>query len=175
MLRGDGGKLGPKMAALPTDRMRAFVLALLVQGTRDYTKAYRAAGYTGTAGALCVGASRLAHDKRIQAALHEEGACRFTALLPMALHVVEDILEDETAKAADRIKVAFWIWDRSGLRAPTEPEVPVPLANDTEKLARLKLLAERNGIPLKALLGERLARQVEGEGVDVTPAAVATP
>ncbi len=169
----DGGKLSPKMVALPTDRMRRFVLALLAQGRRNYTKAYRAAGYTGTAGALRVGASRLAHDERIQAALHEEGARRFTPLLPLALHVVEDILTNPKAKAADIIKVAFGIWDRVGLRAPTEPEVPVPLENDTETLARIKLLAERCGIPLSVLLGDRLARTVEGECVDVTPVAAA--
>src|SRR6266851_7826217 len=128
MLGDDGGKLGPKMLALPSDRMRRFVLALLAQGTRNQTRAYEVTGYTGTPESLRVGASRLAHDTRIHAALHEEGARWFTPLLPLALHVVEAILSDPETKAADRIKVAFWIWDRAGLRAPTEPEVvPVGL------------------------------------------------
>ena len=173
MVGDDGGKLGPKMRALPTDRMRAFVLALLAQGARDFTAAYRAAGYTGTAGALRVGASRLAHDPRIQAALQEEAARRATGLLPLALHVAEGILEDETAKAADRLKVAFGIMDRAGLRAPSEDQHTGRLAGDTQTLARIKLLAERNGIPLENLLGGRLARQIEGECVDVTPEATA--
>jgi len=175
MIGDDGGKLSPKMVALPTDRMRRFVLALLAQGRRNYTKAYRAAGYTGTAGALRVGASRLAHDQRIQAALHEEGARRFTALLPMALHVVEAILADEKAKPADRLKVAFGVMDRAGLHTRTETNVPVTLENDAEMLARIKMLAERCGIPLESLLGGRLARQIEGECVDATPAALPTP
>jgi hypothetical protein len=59
--------------------------------------------------------------------------------------------------------------DRAGLHTVTEQRHTHELANDTETLARIKLVAERNGIPLKALLGERLAKTIEGEFVDVTP------
>jgi hypothetical protein len=175
MLRDDGVKHGRKMLALPSNRMRRFVLALLVQGSRNQTRAYEAAGYTGTPESLRVGASRLAHDQRIQAALQEEAARRATGLLPLAMHVVEGILEDETAKAADRLKVAFGIMDRAGLRTPREDQPTVGLAGDAETLTRIKRLAERCGIPLRQLLGDRLARTVEGDGEDVTRAAVATP
>jgi len=38
-------------------------------------------------------------------------------------------------------------------------------------LARIKLLAERNGIPLAQLLGDRHAKLIEAAAIDVTPMA----
>jgi hypothetical protein len=172
MIGDDSGKLGPKMLALPSDRMRAFVLALLAQGTRNYTAAYKAAGYSGTMEALRVGASRLAHDERVLAALHEEASKRLHSLVPAALRVVEEIMENPDAK--DRAKVALGVLDRAGLHTVTEQRHTHSLADDTEMLARIRLLAERNGIPLANLLGGRLAKTIEGECVDMTPAAVPT-
>ncbi len=157
----DKSDLGPKMRALPSDRMRAFVTALMGQSKRNYSAAYAAAGYsTNSRNAVTVESHKLAHDTRIQEAIQEEGARRMKALLPMALSVVEDILEPG-AGHRDAAKVALGIMDRAGLAVTTEHKITVGLANDTEMLGRIKILAERNGIPLEALLGQRIAKTIE--------------
>src|SRR5579859_301554 len=151
---------GPKMMALPNDRWRKFVLALMDQATRNYAAAYVAAGYSSNSkNAVHVEASKMSHDHRIQEAIQEEGARRMKALLPMALNVVEQIMTDPNNK--DAAKAAFGVMDRAGLAAATEHKITVGLANDTEMLARIKMLAERNGIPLSTLLGERVAKVIE--------------
>jgi len=93
----------------------------------------------------------------------------FYRRLPLALRVVGDIMENPKAKDADRSKVAMAVLDRAGLRATAETRVTMGLENDTETLARIKLLAERNGIPLAQLLGARHAKMIEGAAIDVTP------
>src|SRR5665213_1406449 len=74
----DEGKFGPAMEALPSDRMRAFVIALLMQGGRHISRAYMAAGYSGEAhsSVLDTSAWKLAHDERIQEAMREEALRR---------------------------------------------------------------------------------------------------
>jgi len=162
------GEYGPKMRALPTPRMQRFVLALLEQGKRNQTAAYIAAGYAGKSrNALHANACLLAHDTRIQEALQEEAGRRTKDLLPLALHTIEAIVADPQHK--DAAKVALSIMDRAGLHSMTEQKVTVGLANDTEMMARIRLLAERNGIPLVQLLGDRMAKAVEAPMIDVTP------
>ena len=157
------GDYGPKFRALSTNGQKRFVLALAAQHKRDYCAAYTEAGYVGKSHkALTVDSHRLAHDTRIQEALQEEAGRRVKALLPMALHVVEAVLEDPQHK--DAVKVAHGILDRSGLGAVQEVKHTLGLAGDTEMLARIKLLAERNGIPIETLLGNRMAKMI-----DVTP------
>src|SRR5262245_16825879 len=73
----DGAEWGPAMRALPSDRHRAFVLALyqIRPGYGAHVKAAKMAGFgTGTSSAKSwsVIASRLAHDEKILEALHEE-------------------------------------------------------------------------------------------------------
>src|SRR5215468_6499809 len=72
----DGAEFGPAMAAL-NDRQRRFVYALYTvkPGHGSHVRAAKAAGYgtrTTTAKCWSVIAARLAHDSKIQAALHEE-------------------------------------------------------------------------------------------------------
>ena len=50
-----------------------------------------------------------------------------------------------------------------------EQRVVHELADDTEMLAEIRMLAMRNGVPLESLLGGRLTKQIEGEYKDVTP------
>jgi hypothetical protein len=152
---------GPKMRALTTNGQRRFVLALLAQTHRDYSAAYLEAGYSSTGKGTNYCAHRMAHDERIQDALQEEAGRRLKALLPLALHTVETIMENPQAKEADRVKVAFGVLDRSGLSAVVEHKVMVGLAGDTEMLARIKMLAERNGIPLEQLLGASMVKTIE--------------
>src|SRR5439155_15279375 len=69
----------------------------------------------------------------------------------------------------DAAKVALGIMDWAGLAAVTEQRVAVGLVSDMEVLARIKLLAERNGVPLAQLLGDRHAKLIDAAAVDVTP------
>jgi hypothetical protein len=159
---------GPKMQALPNDRWRRFVLELMGQAKRNYSAAYVAVGFSSRSpNAVRVEAHRMAHDVRIQEAIQEEGGRRLKALLPMALDVVEQIMTDPNNK--DAAKAAFGVMDRAGLGAATEHKITVGLANDTEMLARIKVLAERNGLSLSQLLGERVAKTIEHQPIDITP------
>jgi hypothetical protein len=151
---------GPKMRALSTDRQQRFVLELLRLGERKYTAAYTAAGYKGNANSIHANAWKLAHREDIQAALHEEAGKRMHGLVPLALKTAGDIMEDPEALAADKGRMAVAILDRAGLHSTVEHQHVIGLADDTEALARIRMLAERNGIPLEALLGGRLVKQV---------------
>jgi len=165
----DKGEYGPKMRNLPTRRMQRFALALATQDKPNYTKAYMEAGYRGNTKTFGPDASRLANDKRIQEAVKELSGAQMTNLLPMATTAMQTVLGDSEAKNADLVKAAVAVFDRSGMHAPTEHRVTVGLEGDPETLAQIRLLAEQCGIPLEKLLGGRLARQVEGEVIDVTP------
>lgn len=167
------GEYGPKMKALPNDRWRLFVLGLLQFGERGQTKAYKAAGYKYKEGddlGARVEASKMAHDPRVLDALHEEAQKALKNLVPMALRVVGDIVDNEDAKDADRLTGIKMVFDRAGLHGVAEQRVVHELADDTEMLAEIRMLAQRNGVPLESLLGGRLTKQIEGEYKDVTPA-----
>lgn len=158
------------MRALGSDRQRAFVCALLEQGgKRNFAAAYEAAGYKGERGSrtFCMAASTLARSENIQAALQEEARRHLTTLLPMSVAAIERIITE--GKDADASKAAFGVMDRAGLNVVEEKQITVGLRGDTEMLARIRLLAERNGIPLEGLLGGRLARQLEPPTIDITP------
>ena len=156
--------------ALKSDRQRAFVLALLEQrGERNYTAAYRNAGYESKPENMGPAAWKLAHDERIQEALHEQMARSVRGLAPLALGVVEGILTSDDAKDADKTKVAFGVLDRAGLHATVEHRHVMELADDTAMLAEIRMLAKRNNLPLSHFVGETLAKTIEGEFVDITP------
>jgi len=156
--------MGPKMRALGTERQREFVRQLVGQTKRNASAAYRAAGYKPGAKAVSVDAYQLYHDERIQAALMEETRRQMHGIAPAAVMVAEAIMNNEDAKDDVRLKAAFGFMDRAGLHQVVEHKHTVGLAGDTEMLARIRLLAERNGIPLANLLGGRLAGAVvEGE------------
>ncbi len=160
------GQFGPKMRALTTNGQRRFVIALCEQSHRDYSAAYRAAGYGAEEGvSLRNCASKMAHDERIQEALQEEAGRRLKALLPMALESVEHILADPQHK--DNAKIALGVLDRSGLGAVVQHQHTLGLADDTAKLARITMLAARHGIPLESLLGPTMAKTIEHEPVPV--------
>src|SRR5712671_1981149 len=89
----EAGRVGPKMRALPSDRMRAFVEYLAKTGTRNECEAARAAGYLDGPG-LNVTAHRLSKDERILAALREECERRTRFTLPGAVHALERMIDD---------------------------------------------------------------------------------
>jgi hypothetical protein len=68
------GELGPAMRALPNDRWRAFVHHLVTgkPGHGCLTRAYAAAGFSGTRKTLTSQAHRMTRDERVIAAIAEE-------------------------------------------------------------------------------------------------------
>jgi hypothetical protein len=95
----EGTEWGPAMKALPSDRHRAFVLALyqVPPGYGAHVKAAKMAGFgtsTSSAKSWSVIASKLAHDERILAALCEEDQKRIRASAPRAVRALQHLIED---------------------------------------------------------------------------------
>lgn len=143
--------LGPKMMAL-TPRQRAFVFAMLETGQDDHTRCARMAGYTGNDNVLYVTAHRLAHDEKIQTAIHEQASKRLKAGAIMATGTLLAIAKNPVHK--DQLKAALEIMNRSGLHAITESKVTHEhTLDDKAAIQRVKDLALSLGIDAKKLLG----------------------
>jgi phage terminase small subunit len=155
------GEMGPKMSALTT-KQQAFIVAIMELGTRDFTRAAAAAGYSegGSHGALKVTAFRLAHDPRIQEAMFEFSQRRMNSGGPIAVDVVFEIMTDPTHK--DRLKAAQIFLDRTGLHAKSEHKVTVEDVSKTDEamVARFLHLAKQNKMPI-----EQIRATLEGTGV----------
>lgn len=151
-------KLGPKMNALVPKR-RAFVQALMNQGTRNASSAARAAGYSmDNDAALRVTASNLMHDDAVQEAIQEEAKRRICAMLPLAIETVAGIMENPQEGGATRLKAATTVMDRSGVHAVSERIVTeAPLERDPDQVKRIMALAQVLGLPIEQLLGSRLS------------------
>lgn len=149
----DRGRLGPAMKALPTDRMRAFVMAILDLGMVDHTRAAMMAGYASeNREALRVQAHRLAHDERVQAAIQEEAKRRMTAGAAIAASKLVDFLNDPDKKVA--LRAIEMLMNRVGLHATTEHKVAVEhTLNEAETIARIQNLAGLLGVDAQQLLG----------------------
>jgi hypothetical protein len=99
----DGVEWGPAMAALPSDRHRAFVLALyqIKPGYGAHVAAAKAGGFgssTTSVKSWSTIASRLAHDERILAAMHEEDQRRIRSSAPRAIMALSNLIEDPDHK-----------------------------------------------------------------------------
>lgn len=155
----DLGELGPAMQALPTDRMRAFVVRMVENGGRAnrYVTAYLEAGYTvsnpngrGTQ----VNAWRLAHDSRIVEAIREESHKRLGAAGLAAASYLVSLLDDDSVKPGLKLKAAAMIMNRIGLHETSEHKVTVEKKlSETEKVERAIALASKLGLDPKELLG----------------------
>ena len=111
----EGTEWGPCMAAIRSDRHRAFVLALysVPLGYGANVTAAKMAGFgTSTTSAKCwsVIASRLAHDDKILAALHEEDQKRIRASAPRAIRALTNLVEDPGHR--DHVRGIGMILDR---------------------------------------------------------------
>jgi hypothetical protein len=156
-MTGSEGKLGPKMNALPPMR-RAFVRALMNQGTRNATEAYKAAGYSQSPGNHQGGnASILMHDDAVQEAIQEEAKRRVCSMLPLAVHTVGEIMENPQEGGATRLKAATVVMDRGGVHAVSERiTTEAPLERDPDQIKRIMALAQLLGVPIEKLVGSRL-------------------
>lgn len=159
------GHFGPHMKALTAMQQR-FVLALLIQGTSDYSAAAKEAGYsTNTPGSLYAASSRLAHDAKVQAALHEESQRTLNGLAPLALAKLKLRVGDDSAPK-EQLKAVEMTLNRAGLHARTEHKVVVEHATDEEKIARIMALAKAMNLDPAQLLGEA-GVVIEGEYTEV--------
>lgn len=155
----DEGELGPKMRALQP-KQQAFVMALLVNGDDNASRAARDAGYSPAANVVNVTAHRLMHDARIQEAIQEESVRRLNSASILAVSELVKIAGNPAHKS--QTKAIEMILNRTGLHAKSEHKVSVEhMMGDDELRDKIKHLAEKHGIDLSAYTGQTL--------IDVTP------
>jgi hypothetical protein len=111
----DGVEFGPAMKALPSDRHRAFVLNLYAirPGHGAHVKAAKMAGFgttTSSAQSWASIASRLAHDDRVLAAMHEEDQRRIRSSAPRAIRALQNLVETPDHK--DHARAIGMVLDR---------------------------------------------------------------
>lgn len=155
----DEGSLGPAMLVLTSERMRAFVVAMLSldvkSGLHTYAEAASAAGYEGTRQSLTTTGYRLAHDERIQAAMLEEGKRMLSSTVPFGINVLRDFASDPTLDAKDRMKAITMIFNRAGLPEVSEQKITVTRTlSEADKIKSIIEIATALGMDPRALLGD---------------------
>lgn len=185
----DGAEWGPCMAALRSDRHRAFVLALyqIKPGHGAHVKAAKMAGWgtsTSTPQSWAVIASCLAHDEKILAAIYEEDQRHIRASAPRAVRALTNLIENPEAK--DHVRGIAMVLDRVH---PAEQrhvvDVHHHVDHDAEAIAELRMLRSLGvareklvevfgftGLPryerlLAAEDGKRAPRIIEGTAVEI--------
>ena len=162
VLLPEAAELGPAMRALPTDRMRAFVVAMhenALRGDDTQGSAAKSAGFSGDMASLRVTGYRLAHDERIQEAMKEEGHRRLGALVPLATGRLAEILRGAAAKDAMRAITA--VLNRTGMPERSDHTVTVRHEkSEADKIQQALELAKMLGIDITAALGEAAPKDV---------------
>lgn len=153
---------GPAMRAC-TVLQRRFVIALLSQGTANFTQASVEAGYQGDARTHSVNGHHLAHNPKIQEAMHEEAKRRLHAGVIPAISTLVEVATDKFHK--DRVKAAGMILNRVGLHEMTEHKVTVENVSDSAMVERITALSAKLGLDPKKLLGN-VAMKAEKKAVD---------
>ena len=151
-------KWGPKMAALATDKQRAFVVEMyrVAPGKGAPVRAAVAAGYgtpRSSRASISVIAYRLVNDERIQAALAEHGRQRFHELFPLALSSLESLLKNKSHR--DHGRAVMGIIERLAPaeflhRHEHEHRHRIDMATMVEQI---KSLAVKLDLPAAQLLG----------------------
>lgn len=168
----DMGDYGPAMKAL-RGRQRAFVLSMLETGKSDNSFHARNAGYTGNDQSIWATAYRLAHDPKVQAAIHEEAERRLKGSAILATSTVVKLLDSNDQKI--QLRAAEMIFNRVGLHATTEHKVTVEhIEDDKTLLDKARRLAGELGIDISKMVGHShetplqiAAPVIEGEFVEV--------
>jgi hypothetical protein len=181
----EAGEWGPCMAALPSDKHRAFVLSLyeIERGHGSHVKAAKMAGFgtdTSSARSWGVIASKLFNDPRIQAAMHEEDQARIRASAPRAILGLQHLIEDPTHR--DHGRAIGIVMDRVH---PTETrhtvEVTHHINHDAEAVTHLRMLKQLD-VPrskLEEVFGfsglsryERMLELADGKTIEGTATVV---
>jgi hypothetical protein len=163
-------RFGPAMLALPSDRWRQFVLAVLDMGQKpNYAKAARVAGFSDSSEAAKVTAHRLIHDARTISALHEEAGKRFRLLGWLGVKGLATIAADKSHP--DFYKANKDLADRFGFAHVQQHQVvhEEKRATPAQKLNEVRELCEFLGIPfdpakfLGANAVHAAPKQIEGD------------
>ena len=162
---------GPAMKALPTDRHRAFVRALyqVRPGHGSGVKAAKLSGWgqpLSSAASMATIASRLMHDERILAAIHEEDQKRIRASAPRAINALTRLVEDPKHK--DHARGIAMVLDRVH---PAETQHTVKVQHDAtpdfketaQVMARIAELAAKYSVNLPAP-----PVTIEGQAIEVS-------
>lgn len=163
----DEYELGPKMLAL-SEKQRRFVLELVADPLLSRAEAARRAGYSDVADGAKVRAHGLIHDQRIIDAMHEQAGKRLWALSMKAAHRVDQMLDSDDEKIA--LKAAVAVLDRTGFGAQQNININQTVRDESSKaiLGRIEALADRLGVPVAGLLGQKPAAPVvDGEFSEV--------
>ncbi len=167
----DANTFGPCMKALPSPRMRLFVMAYCENGA-NATEAARAAGYkdspsskssTGKS-ALRVWAHELVHREDVKNAIREECQRRLAFDLPVLVGALRKVALDPQHK--DQVKAALALMNRGGLPDVKETTVrhEIELSSD-EKWTKIAEIFSKAGLPVPPGAPKT---------IDVTPAEVTT-
>ncbi len=157
---------GPAMEAL-SPMMQQFVLALIQTGC-SHAKAAELAGYQGGPNTWKAMGWKLAHDARVQAAVHEEAQKLIRSTSIMAIGVITDIARDPKVDPKARLKAATELLNRSGLHATSEHKVTVERTlTDAGMIERIKTLATALGLDPKVLLGSAAVVDAEFEVLEI--------
>lgn len=164
----DEENLGPAMRALNSSQRRFALAAVMFPLAKDFQIA-RAAGYSDFShGSLRVAAHRLFHDEKVLAAIKElaDKEIRGSALLGIA--TMKKIARMDGHK--DQLKAASGLVGLAGFTVEQNINVNQKITDQSGKavLAEIKLLAEKLGVPLPALLGHAASTPViDGDFVEV--------
>ena len=146
--------LGPAMRDL-TVMQRRFVIALVTDSRANGSTAAAAAGYAGDAKKMAEIGSRLRHHPKVVAAIHEEALKRLLGARLLATGVVVEIAADQTVRAADRLKAAEMILNRTGIIEETRTEMVVTHKHDPADVTKeIIAMAKQLNLDPRALLGK---------------------
>jgi hypothetical protein len=171
----DGTDWGPAMKALPSDRHRAFVLALyqIKPGYGAHVRAAQIAGFgtsTSSSKSWSVIASRLAHDERVLAALHEEDQKRIRASAPRAVRALAHLIEDPDHR--DHARAIGMVLDRVH---PIETTHHVKVDHSHKIVATEQVLERIRQLALAAGLNpQALPPRIDGTCEEITDERPAT-
>jgi hypothetical protein len=164
-------KDGPAMAALPTERHRAFVRAMY-QVKPGHGAAVRAAKLAGfgtpesSPQSMATIASRLTHDSRIQAAFAEQDQLYIRAGAPRAIRALSSLIENPNSK--DHARGIAMVLDRvhpaesvHHMKIDHTHDV-TPSAKETAQIMeRIAELSAKFSVSLPA------PRMIDGEAVEI--------
>jgi hypothetical protein len=156
---------GPKMATLPNDKWRAFVVALYDEqaprkGHGLLMWAYERAGFKSTnKKSISVMAWKMQQDPRIRAAAAEYSRTILRALSPVTIHAVRELLANPKSK--HHAKAIEAVLSRSDPLPKPETHVHIDQSttvtmNIDQMIARIRELGTKHGMDVDALLGGRM-------------------
>src|SRR5580765_71139 len=170
----DWEKYGPKLKALPTDKMRAFCWCYVHNGGQIGLAAAQA-GYGEGGGERVASASgsRLMQNQAILDACEELTWRRLSGMAVLAVNALEPILNNPQHKS--HIKAAEMVLERTGFVAERRLTVDKPASKSDEAiLAVLAQLCEKLGADPEAFLGP-LAKKMSFVDAEVIPDHKALP